>query len=217
MTTRRHIIRAILILMAFFSMTMVRVDRAVSMVWSRSRKRIVEKGTPMAELMHANPAKLDTTFLDTTPIEEFDVMGETDLRVDLQNWTLTIDGAVEKPTEFSYKELLDLPILELNALLICPGFFAYNGKWKGFSVARLLEKVGVDPEATHIQFRGSQGFRKKTKKFKIDEVMSDQLFLAYGVNDITLPVRHGFPLRLVAEGHKGRRWVKYVHTVTVVA
>ena len=42
------------------------------------------------------------------------------------------------------------------------------------------------------------------------------MFLAYGVNDIALPERHGFPLRLVAEGHKGRRWVKYVHTVTVV-
>jgi sulfoxide reductase catalytic subunit YedY len=195
---------------------MGRLERTASKVWAKTGKRIVEKGTSMASLMHANPAKLDTRYLETTPIEEFDVMGEITRPVDLQSWSLRIDGAVARPIELSYEELLALPILELNVLLICPGFFAYNGMWKGFSVARLLEQAGVDSEATQIKFTGSEGFRKKARRFAIEEVMSDQLFLAYGVNDIALPERHGFPLRLVAEGHKGRKWVKYVHTVTAV-
>jgi DMSO/TMAO reductase YedYZ molybdopterin-dependent catalytic subunit len=89
--------------------------------------------------------------------------------------------------------------------------------WIGFSVAQLLEEVGIDPEATHVKFTGSKGFQKKTKRFEIAQVRSEQLFLAYGVNEIDLPERHGFPLRLIAEGHKGRKWVKYVNTVTVVA
>ena len=217
MKTRRQVIRAMLLFTAFLSTSMGRVDRAVAKFWSKSGKRIVEKGTPMARLMHANPANLDTGLLETTPIEEFDVMGETTHVVDLQSWQLSINGAVKNPTEWTYEELLALPVLELNVLLICPGFFAYNGMWKGFSVARLLEKAGVDPEATHVKFTGSKGFQRKTKRFEIDQVRSDQLFLAYGVNDVALPERHGFPLRLVAEGHKGRRWVKYVNTVTVVA
>ena len=202
---------------AFFIAAMGRLDRTFSIAWSKTVKRIVEKGTPMATLMHANPANLDTSLLETTPIQEFDVMGETTHPVDLQSWRLSIGGAVHQPTEFTYEELLALPIVELNVLLICPGFFAYNGKWKGFSVARLLDDVGIDPEATHIKFTGSKRFQKKSRRFKIDEVRSNKLFLAYGVNDIDLPERHGFPLRLVAEGHKGRRWVKYVHTITVVA
>lgn len=217
MTTRRHIIKAMLMVTAFFSTSMGRLDRVAAQVWAKTGRRIVEKGTSMDTLMHANPSRLDTRFLDTTPIQEFDVMGETIHPVDLQSWKLSINGAVRKPTEFTYEELLALPILELNALLICPGFFAYNGMWKGFSVAQLLEEAGIDPEATHVKFTGSKGFQKKTRRFKIAEVRSDQLFLAYGVNDIVLPERHGFPLRLVAEGHKGRKWVKYVNTVTVVA
>jgi DMSO/TMAO reductase YedYZ molybdopterin-dependent catalytic subunit len=202
---------------AFFSISTERWGRTASIFWSKTRKRLVEKGTPMAELMLANPADLDTGFLETTPIQEFDVMGQTNFPVNIKSWRLSIDGAVQNPTEYTYEELLGLPILELNVLLICPGFFAYNGKWKGFSVVQLLEEAGVDPEATHVKFKGSQGFQRKSRRFGIDEVRSNQLFLAYGVNGISLPKRHGFPLRLVAEGHKGRRWVKYVDTVTVVA
>ena len=217
MTTRRRIIKAMPILVAFILTPLDRLGRGVSLVWSKTAKRIVERGTPLASLMHADPADLDTDNLETTPIQEFDVMGETTHPVDLKTWRLNIEGAVQNPKEFTYEELLKLPVLEKNALLICPGFFAYNGRWKGFSVAQLLDEIGVDPGATHIKFSGSQGFRKKTRKFALDEVVSNQLFLAYGVNDISLPERHGFPLRLAAAGHKGRKWVKYVNTITVVA
>ncbi len=217
MTTRRHFIKAMLMLTAFITASLGRLDRTFSKVWSKTGKRLLDKGTPMSSLMHANPAHIDTSLLEITPVQEFDVMGETTHQVDLHTWRLSIEGAVQKPAEFTYEELLALPILELNVLLICPGFFAYNGKWKGFSVARLLDQLGLDPEATHVKFTGSKGFRKKTRRFKIDEIRSDKLFLAYGVNDIDLPERHGFPLRLVAEEHMGRRWVKYVNAITVVS
>ena len=46
------------------------------------------------------------------------------------------------------------------------------------------------------------------------EVTTDKVFLAYGVNGETLPMRNGFPLRLVAEDHYGYRWVKYVDKVS---
>lgn len=39
------------------------------------------------------------------------------------------------------------------------------------------------------------------------------MFLAYQVNGETLPVKHGYPLRLVAEGVYGSEWVKYVYKV----
>jgi sulfoxide reductase catalytic subunit YedY len=48
----------------------------------------------------------------------------------------------------------------------------------------------------------------------VEDVLSDRVFLAYGVNGKPLPERHGFPLRLVAEGYYGYDWIKYVYRIT---
>jgi sulfoxide reductase catalytic subunit YedY len=39
--------------------------------------------------------------------------------------------------------------------------------------------------------------------------------LASQVNGATLPPKHGFPLRVVAEGYYGAEWVKYVDSIPV--
>jgi DMSO/TMAO reductase YedYZ molybdopterin-dependent catalytic subunit len=216
-TTRRQLFKLLLMYGAVYSALRSRVVSGLSLFGSKAAKRIVAKGTPLSSLIHADPAELDARNLATSSMEVFDVMGDTVYRVDLQNWRLAVDGAVQRPSEFTYEELVARPSIERNVLLICPGFFAYNGKWKGFSVARLLEEVGFDPRATHIKFSGLEGIRRNTKRYKIEDVNDDRLFLAYRVNGEPLPERHGFPLRLVAEGHKGRRWVKYVNRIVVVS
>jgi len=187
----------------------------IPLAWTK--RRILEKTASLSELIHANPEDLDTHKLETTPIEQFDVMGQTTHPVKLNEWQFEVKGAVNTPTKFSYQDLTQRPVLERNVLLICSGFFAYNGLWKGFSVADLLFELGLKPGVTHVKFSGPEGIRRKTKKFTIDEVMAGKVFIAYGVNDQVLPERHGYPMRLVAEDHKGYRWVKYVDKLTVIA
>ena len=43
----------------------------------------------------------------------------------------------------------------------------------------------------------------------------DATNLAYQVNGMALPRRHGFPLRVVAEDDYGSDWIKYVDRITV--
>ena len=92
MTTRRRIINVMLVCMTFFLTPLDRLGRGVSLAWSKTLKRIVNKGTPMASLMHADPADFDTSALEMTPIQEFDVMGKTAHPVDLQIWRLKMSA-----------------------------------------------------------------------------------------------------------------------------
>jgi sulfoxide reductase catalytic subunit YedY len=48
----------------------------------------------------------------------------------------------------------------------------------------------------------------------MEDILSDKVFLAFGVNGEDLPRKHGFPLRVVAEDYYGYDWVKYVYRVT---
>jgi sulfoxide reductase catalytic subunit YedY len=53
-------------------------------------------------------------------------------------------------------------------------------------------------------------------KFPMEHILSDRVFLAYGVNGQTLPQKHGFPLRVVAASYAGDEWVKYVYKMKIM-
>ena len=84
---------------------------------------------------------------------------------------------------------------------------------ESFSDAKILEMADVRADVTHIDFSSQAGTYKKVERFPIEDILSNRVFLAYGVNGETLPEKHGFPLRVVAEGHYGSDWVKYVYKI----
>jgi DMSO/TMAO reductase YedYZ molybdopterin-dependent catalytic subunit len=47
------------------------------------------------------------------------------------------------------------------------------------------------------------------------EVEGNFTILALGVNGVTLPKEHGYPLRLVAEDVTGGKWVKWIDRIEV--
>lgn len=179
--------------------------------WAAGRK-VLTKATRRESLIHENPADLDTTDLQVTPLDKFGTMGETDRAVDLATWRLEISGLVRRPARFTYAELTALPTIEREVLLICPGVFANHGRWTGFSIAALLRQADIDPTATRVAITATGG---KTSRFALADVLADKVFFATHVNGTTLPRKHGFPLRVVAEDHYGEEWVKYVGKLTV--
>jgi DMSO/TMAO reductase YedYZ molybdopterin-dependent catalytic subunit len=178
-------------------------------------KIILPKGTRRESLIDKNPATLDTRNLEITPLENFGTMGLSDHAENLDRWRLEVTGLVKSPLHLKYDEILGMPAIERKVLLICPGFFANYGTWKGVSIRRLLEMAEGNKGATHVTLYGPEGTYESTQRFPIQDVNSDTVFLAYRVNGKTLPQRHGFPLRTVAEGYYGHDWVKYVYKIKV--
>lgn len=159
-----------------------------------------------------NPAEIDNRNLDIDPLEKFGTMGPTDVAVDIKTYQLKIRGAVNHPLSLSYDQILKFPSLTEVVLLICPGFFANNGRWTGVSFKALLQEAQVKEEAKYVDVKGAH---EKMVRIPLKDIDRKKIFLTYRVNGETLPQKHGFPLRLVYEDAYGYDWIKYVDEIIV--
>ena len=181
----------------------------IQTAWASGRK-ILPRGFPKAELMGMNPADIDSCNLEIDPIDQFGTMGPTDISTDLDTYRLKITGEVNLPLSLSYDEILRLPSITEDVLLICPGFFTNHGRWKGVPLKALLDKAHLKKEANFVDIKGG---REKVARIRVESIYSRKIFLAYRVNGEPLPQKHGFPLRLVFEDVYGDEWVKYVDEI----
>jgi len=214
MKTRRQFLTMAAGFVTGLGMACTPLLQGVRSALARAGKIILPKGTPRESLKTKNPALIDARNLETTPLKDFGTMGLTDHQVP-ETWRLKIKGLVKSPLELSLDEIREFPHMERRVLLICPGFFGNHGKWKGISMKSLLEKAGMMKGVTHVTFSGPESDSEMTQSYPLDEVLSNRVFLAYEVNGRPLPQKHGFPLRVVAEGYYGYDWIKYVYKVTL--
>ena len=180
--------------------------------WGAAR-RLLPKGTRPETLVNENPALIDARNLEIQPLEKFGTMGLSDHGTDLSAWRLTVSGEVKKGLNLTYEQIRDLPGIEKPVLLICPGFFANHGRWKGFSLAELAKRAGLINGVHFVTLSGPAGPYEKTGRFPLKDIRSAKIFLAYQVNGGPLTQKHGFPLRLVAEDYYGYEWIKHVDKI----
>ena len=213
MKTRRQFFKLAIKLLTGVSLLFSSVGSGLKQAYAQTTRILLPKGTGLSTLINKNPADLDTRNLELLPLQEFQTMGLTDHDVDLKTWRLEIGGNVAAARKLSYTQILELPSIERNVLLICPGVFSNHGRWKGISFLTLLNLTQMKADTTHITVYGPQGPYEKVERFPIEDIRSDKVFLAYAVNGEALPQKHGFPLRIVAEDYYGADWVKYVYKV----
>src|ERR671928_393186 len=69
----------------------------------------------------------------------------------LQEWTLSIDGAVDEPLTWSWDEFLALPAETFTVDIHCVTKWSkLDTRWEGVSVDTLLEQVELDPNARYV-------------------------------------------------------------------
>jgi hypothetical protein len=130
--------------------------------------------------------------------------------VNPDHWRLRIRGEVERETNLSYDEVLDLGGAVRQATLDCTGGWYTVQNWGGVPVAGLLEQAGLKDGAGSLLFHSTTGY---SRRFPLDK--AGDLLLATRVEGEKLSVGHGFPLRLVAPGYRGYGWVKWIDELEV--
>ena len=216
MPTRRQLLKVLTYLFFWVGASIGLGISGATKLWAGVKKRILPKDTDLTTLRNENPEFLDTRNLQVMPLDAFQTMGDKDLAITTDTWRLEVAGEVQTKLALTYDEVLALSPLEREVLLVCPGVFVNHGKWKGFALKALMQRAGSSPDVSKVHFYGRSRYGERKETFSIADVTSDRVFLAYAVNDHPLPRIHGYPLRVVAEGHWGMHWVKYVFKVEFI-
>lgn len=143
-------------------------------------------------------------------------------QIDPANWSMTIRGLVDTEMTYSYDELLERSTTIAPVTLSCVsnevgGNLVGNAIWRGVPLVELLEEAGVRPEATQIASRSVDGW---SCGFPTEAAYDGRTaMVAVGMNDEPLPLRHGFPARLVVSGLYGyvsaTKWLKEIELTTI--
>jgi len=192
----------------------------------------------LATRNHGMP--LEALQLDLTPVGMHYVLTHYDVPfLDTSSWSLTIDGAVTRPTTLTYEELREMPTVSLSVTLECAG----NGRalleprpvsqpwlleaigtatWTGVPLASLLDRVGLADDAVDLVFTGADRGVEDGEEHDYERGLSvadarrDGVLLALEMNGQPLPPVHGFPVRLVVPGWYGMASVKWLRRIRAV-
>lgn len=128
-----------------------------------------------------------------------------------QDWTLQVDGLVEKPRIFTMKEFFELKATEYIGPFVCvTGWDREHLKWKGVRLSDLIEAVRPTDESSYVIFHAPSGY---TDSLTMNQAIDDRVLLAYELEGNPLPKEHGGPLRLVVPfllAYKSVKWVNRV-------
>ena len=126
--------------------------------------------------------------------------------IDWRRWQLSVVGLVDHPLALTYDQLLALPSIEVDAVLMCVhnpvgGPFVGNARWQGVRLAELFAAAGVSRHADHVRLHAVDGF---TAGFSLGLIEQGyEPLLAYAMNGAPLSRAHGAPLRLLVPGIHG--------------
>ena len=145
--------------------------------------------------------------------------------VDAATWRLRIHGMVDRETELTFDELLQLPMIEQYVTIACVsnqvgGRLVGNAKWTGVPLRDVLGLAGVKPGATQLVGRSVDGWTAGMPTAWVMDEAREPL-IAVQMNDEPLPAQHGYPARLIVPGLYGyvsaTKWLAELELTTLEA
>ena len=142
-------------------------------------------------------------------------------QVSPDDFLLTIGGMVDQRLELTYDDLLARPHISETVTIACVSNevgdqLVGNAVWQGVLLSDLLEEAGVQAGAEQVVGRSVDRF---TAGFPIEAATDGRpTMVAVGMNGEPLPVRHGFPARLIVPGLYGyvsaTKWLSDISLTT---
>src|SRR6266496_889413 len=135
-----------------------------------------------------------------------------DPRVNVDLWHLEVNGLVQNRATWRFQDLLGFEATEQETTLMCisngldAGLIS-NAIWNGVPLRDLLDQAAPLSNAARVRLRGVDNY---TDTIPLEKAMEPTTLLAYEMNGVQLPHRHGYPLRVIVPGYFGEKHVKWL-------
>ncbi|MFC3802343.1 sulfite oxidase-like oxidoreductase [Cohnella sp. GCM10012308] len=165
----------------------------------------------------AAASKIDPALRDRVPpgqtvTEKFPILHEGDVPVyDMNEWRLTVCGEVEEERSFTFDEIMRMPATKVVRDIHCVTRWSkLDTEWEGVLFRDLLPQLGVKPEAKFVMFHADPDYETNVP---LEDLLKDDVMLAYRFAGEPLTDKHGWPLRTLVPHRyfwKSAKWIRRI-------
>ena len=130
--------------------------------------------------------------------------------VDINSYSLKIDGLVENEMSYSYEQILEMDPVEIVYTIYCVEGWDATFLWKGVLIEDILSESNVDDKAKTVIFHAVDGY---TTSLPLDVIIDKKIMMAYYANGLPIPSSLGYPFILVAYDKWGYKWARWINRI----
>ncbi|MEZ4451757.1 MAG: sulfite oxidase-like oxidoreductase [Nannocystaceae bacterium] len=131
--------------------------------------------------------------------------------VDREQWTLTVDGACERPTTLRWADLMALEQIEDVSDFHCVTTWSkLDIRWRG---VRLVDVIALAQPSDDARFVLCHAYDGYTVNIPLEEAVKPDVLVTYEADGAPLPIEHGGPARVITPqlyAWKGAKWIKRI-------
>jgi DMSO/TMAO reductase YedYZ molybdopterin-dependent catalytic subunit len=128
---------------------------------------------------------------------------------DPRTWGFVVEGLVENPLRLTYEKFLNLPkIVRASDFHCVTGWSKLDNKWEGVSFRTISDLVKPLKNAKYVTIVSEGNY---TTSLPLEDLLDDDVLLAYRLDGKPLEPEHGGPLRLVVPkkyAYKSGKWLR---------
>ena len=128
---------------------------------------------------------------------------------DPRTWDLVVEGLVENPLRLTYEKFLNIPkIVSASDFHCVTGWSKLDNKWEGVSFRTISDLVKPLKNAKYVTIVSEGNY---TTSLPLEDLLDDDVLLAYRLDGKPLEPEHGRPLRLVVPkkyAYKSGKWLR---------
>jgi len=149
-----------------------------------------------------------------TPIGNFpyNFWDVADPEIDLDRWSLAVEGLVHRPGNYKLADLQTLPKREQNTRHVCVEGWDVIGNFGGTRLSEVLSMVGADTSAKYLYFECGDHYYQS---IDMQSALHPQTLACWEMYGRPLNRGHGAPLRIVIPTKLGYKQPKYVERLVV--